>query len=67
MMEREFLKDTEAALLLGVSVSTMRRWRLLGTGPRAVKLGGNVRYRRADLEQWINAQPGNGGDLGVKR
>ncbi|MCG5431483.1 helix-turn-helix domain-containing protein [Mycobacterium sp. MYCO198283] len=33
-------------------------WNVLrhkGTGPRYVKLGGRVYYRRADIEAWIEA------------
>jgi excisionase family DNA binding protein len=63
----EFLKDTEAAAVLGISVATLRRWRLLGKGPRAIKLGSSVRYRRADLEEWISTQPACGGVAEVDR
>ena len=45
-------------MLGGVSVSTIRGWRLAGIGPPHVKLGGLVRYQRAEVERWIAA----GGD-----
>ena len=56
-----FLDDKAVAALLALSVGTIRRWRLFGTGPQAVKLGGAVRYRPADVDAWIAAQPTVGG------
>lgn len=47
----------EAAQLLGVSVSTMAKWRATGRGPTFVKLGSEpqsgVRYRMADVRAFI--------------
>lgn len=40
-------------LLGGIPISTVRGWRLAGIGPPYVKLGGLVRYRRAEVEKWI--------------
>ena len=50
------LTSDEAALLLGVPVATLRTWRSRrrGYGPRAVQLGGSIRYRLADLLTWID-------------
>jgi len=49
------LTSDEAALLLGVPVATLRTWRSRrrGYGPRAVQVGGSIRYRLADLLAWI--------------
>ena len=35
--------------------STIRQLRTAGDGPRAIRLGGSVRWRRADVDQWIAA------------
>ena len=40
---------------LGLSVSTLAKMRLYGTGPIFSKLGRRVVYRPEDLEQWITA------------
>jgi predicted DNA-binding transcriptional regulator AlpA len=50
------LTSDEAALLLGVPVATLRTWRSRrrGYGPRAVQVGGSIRYRLADLLAWID-------------
>jgi len=53
--------DIETANLLGVSVATVRRWRLLKTGPRFRKFGGAVRYFREDIEAFITSSPSGGG------
>ena len=43
-----------AAELLKVSPQTLYNWRQTGRGPLAIKLGATLRYRRADLEQFVN-------------
>jgi len=49
----QLLDQREAAKLLRLSIRTMERLRLLGTGPCFVKCGRSVRYRQSDLETWI--------------
>jgi len=39
-----------------VSERTLQRWRLEGVGPKFLKLGRLVRYRKSDLESWSDAQ-----------
>ena len=52
----ELLSVPEVAALLGLSRVTLANWRCTGKGPRWVKLGGRaVRYRRSDLEHFIQA------------
>ena len=48
------LTTKQAARLLGLSVSTLNKWRCYGTGPRFLKLGRAVRYRRPDLDAFIS-------------
>ena len=53
------LNEHQVADRLNVSVATIRRWRLLGRGPRWIKLGQSrgsaLRYRPADVEAFIGA------------
>jgi predicted DNA-binding transcriptional regulator AlpA len=52
------LLPSEAADYLKLTVQTLARWRMArpGKGPRYYKLGwGLVRYRREDLEAWVQA------------
>jgi excisionase family DNA binding protein len=41
---------------LGVPLATVYRWNHLGTGPRPLKIGKHVRYRREDVDAWLEAQ-----------
>jgi excisionase family DNA binding protein len=48
------LNPREAANYLGLSTSWLAKLRLTGDGPPFLKLGRQVRYRRADLDAWLN-------------
>jgi len=52
---RMILTIDEAAEYLAIPKATLYTWRTrrVGFGPRAVKMGGCLRYRRADLDAWI--------------
>jgi excisionase family DNA binding protein len=43
----------ELAEYLDVPVATVRTWRANKTGPRGIRVGRHVRYRRADIEDWL--------------
>lgn len=38
---------------LEMSVEALAQWRYRGQGPKFVKEGRWIRYRRADVDQWI--------------
>jgi predicted DNA-binding transcriptional regulator AlpA len=43
---------------VGVTRSTMDKWRVTGRGPKFKKLpNGKLRARRADVEQWLDLLP----------
>jgi len=42
--------------VVGVSPRTLEYWRTHGGGPRFVKLGRRVMYRRGDVRRWIDQQ-----------
>jgi excisionase family DNA binding protein len=50
VLERMSVK--EAANYLGCAEQTMANWRMRGKGPRYIKRGGRVFYRRSDLDAW---------------
>lgn len=54
------LPTTAAAHFLGLRPQTLRKWRLLGTGPIFTRLGDGSRarvgYLLSDLQDWINAR-----------
>lgn len=53
-MER-LLTRREAAEHLGFAPQTLARYAWLGKGPAVVKVGRSVRYRLADLEEWVKS------------
>ena len=59
------LNEKQVAAYLNVSVASVRRWRFIRKGPRVLKIGGLVRYRREDLLAWLNhlADSGSGARL----
>jgi hypothetical protein len=53
--EAVLINEHEAAIRLGLSVKTLRRWRWLRRGPPWVKIGNAVRYVPHDLAAFIDA------------
>ena len=49
----ELLTAAQVAGLLGVGVRTLRRMRHAGRAPKPVRGSGPLRWRRADVEQWL--------------
>jgi excisionase family DNA binding protein len=43
----------EVAAFLDVPVATVRTWRANKTGPRGCRIGRHVRYRREDIDEWL--------------
>ena len=46
------LTEQDAAGLLQVSLSTLRRMHREGTGPPCLEIGRQVRYRQAAVKRW---------------
>lgn len=53
------LNQRQAAAKLGLSVRTMERHRVAGTGPRYIRMGRLVRFRPSDLAAWVDASARN--------
>lgn len=49
------LSEQETSALTGLAERTLQRKRLDGTGPKFVKLGRRVLYRRRNVLAWIDA------------
>jgi predicted DNA-binding transcriptional regulator AlpA len=50
------VRDHARLAALGASISTLEKWRLSGEGPPYLKLNRLVRYRRADIDDWLAAR-----------
>ena len=56
------LNEHDVARITGLSVASVRRWRLLRQGPKYLKIGAAVRYRAEDITAWLESRPSGGGD-----
>lgn len=57
LQSNDLLTESQAAIELDTTVGTLQVWR--STGRYAlpfIKIGRNVRYKRADLEAWIKSR-----------
>jgi hypothetical protein len=50
------LGPADVSSMLGVPVATLANWRCAGKGPPYLRVGRHVRYRREDLELWLDRQ-----------
>jgi len=48
-----YMTEEELAAEIGRGVRTLARWRSLGEGPPAVRLGRQLLYRRASVATWL--------------
>lgn len=55
-MSNPLMHTVEAAQYLSLSKPTLERFRLTGEGPPYLKLGKAVRYRRTELDAWLESQ-----------
>ena len=53
--DENLLREGQAADLLNLSTRTLQAWRNREIGPRFVKAGRTIRYKRSDLLAWIEA------------
>jgi predicted DNA-binding transcriptional regulator AlpA len=50
------LSVEQAARWLGKPKATRYAWRSRGQGPRAIRAGNVLRYRRSEVERWLDEQ-----------
>lgn len=56
-VECELVNEEKAAIILDTNVGTLQVWRSTGRySIPFVKVGRNVRYRRSDLQAWLNSR-----------
>lgn len=46
----------QTADAIGTARQTLAKWRCEGRGPKYVRVGRNIRYRPADVHQWLAEQ-----------
>ena len=50
-----YLRTPDAARFVGLSIRTLERHRIYGTGSRYSKFGGRVVYDVEDLQSWVKS------------
>jgi excisionase family DNA binding protein len=55
-MAEELLTQKQLADELQVSLRTLERWRQEGSGPAFIRVGRSPRYRRSDIDAWLERQ-----------
>jgi excisionase family DNA binding protein len=55
-VEERLWTEQETAAYLNVAVGTLRRWRAEGSGPPALRVGRTIRYRRSDVDRWLERE-----------
>ena len=53
---KELLNSIEAAIYLGLSPNTLARWRCEKLNISYCKIGGAVRYKKTELDNYITSQ-----------
>ena len=53
---QRLLSAQEVADYLGVPITTIYNWRHRSQGPPGFRVGRHLRYRRRDVEAWIERQ-----------
>jgi predicted DNA-binding transcriptional regulator AlpA len=54
------LNEHDVARVTGLSVASVRRWRLFRQGPKYLKIGAAVRYKPEDISAWLESRPSGG-------
>jgi excisionase family DNA binding protein len=55
-MPEALLTQQQLAEELQITVRTLERWRQEGTGPAFIWVGRSPRYRRSDIDAWLEQQ-----------
>jgi len=52
----KLLTTEELAKYLGVPIGTIYRWRTMGTGPPAMRVGRHLRFRKDEVDAWLETR-----------
>ncbi len=52
----QLLTTSQVATYLQVPIATLHQWRYRGEGPKAAKVGRHLRWRKADVDAWLEQQ-----------
>jgi len=49
----QMIRSPKVARLIGITPGTLRAWRVIGKGPRYIKMGSSVFYKESEINAWI--------------
>lgn len=49
----QLITTTELSAFLSIPATTLRQWRYLDVGPKALRIGRHVRYEPAEVRRWL--------------
>jgi predicted DNA-binding transcriptional regulator AlpA len=52
-MDAPLMSTADLADYIQKPIATIYAWRVRGEGPSAIRVGRDLRYRRSDVEQWL--------------
>lgn len=55
-MAQHLMTTRDVAEYLDVPVSTIYQWRTRGLGPRAARVGRHLRWRKSEVDSWLDQQ-----------
>jgi len=55
-MQEKLLSTKELSEYLGIAVSTIIEYRMNNSGPIYAKLGHLVRYKKSDVDAWVESR-----------
>lgn len=55
-MAEQLMTYEDVARYTQFSVETLRNWVYLGKGPASYSIGGRRRFRRQDVEKWLESR-----------
>lgn len=56
MSDTQLMTTQQVADYLSVPLGTLYQWRHAGSGPRGFRVGRHVRFRRADVDAWLESR-----------
>ena len=48
----------DVSAYLAVPIATLHKWRCTGYGPKSARVGRYIRYRQADVFEWLDSVTG---------
>jgi hypothetical protein len=52
IVKQLFLSAKELSVRWGMSIHTLKKWRLMGKGPQCFKISGHASYKIEDIEEF---------------